>query len=368
MKFSFKFKLLGKLSVLTLFFAVTLSVILPQSTSYAAVDDMKAVFLHVGPHAKYDKNNNYLGTEVYATYTTSDINLYTDVNTFVIIPSGDYRTYRGGQCDPPACSNVNTDLIPKMVDLARTIKSSNKANAKVYFGLPAVDGYTPSNYYTHMYTFNTEFIANLKRALDTATGVGTTFWINNVAGIYVNGESVYGTVDYSNIIANPSIKYYNDISYVVHTTYSKKFMWVPFYSYKESNAVETIKRIGYVTNRTPIFDYVLLQPQWYFNSGGEGTEAPKSNLDGVYYSVINQKITYRDGNEVVARTSNATAKIGVQMEIDGNIFTNKDTYGVRYNDYVNKFQSLVGTYPFSYYMGSKVTYFSQIIGKINEFY
>lgn len=117
-----------------------------------------------------------------------------------------------------------------------------------------------------------------------------------------------GTLDTTSLMSNSSIKLWNDLSYNVHSTYLKKFMWAPYYSTMETNAADNIKKVGWVANTTNIYDQVFLQPAYYFTT--IYNDAPIPNLDGVYDSVTKQAVAYRNNVLVTPRTSGATATIG----------------------------------------------------------
>lgn len=180
--------------------------------------------------------------------------------------------------------------------------------------------------------------------LDVKSRIGNTMWTNNVQGIYMNQEAIYGAVDYSYLTKNAEIKLMNDLSYRVHTNLGKKFIWAPYYGYG-TNAGEVIKRMGYVANKTNIYDFILIQPHYYFDA------TVQSNLDGVYYSVQKQAVTYRDGVVVVTKTSNTA--IGIDMEGDHHLRNTSQCpeWFKRYNEQINKFQGFRGKIPFTFYVG-----------------
>ncbi|SDW66061.1 hypothetical protein SAMN05444487_10562 [Marininema mesophilum] len=264
----------------------------------------------------------------YATLSDSQIQSIANSNVtdFVLVPDGSTK-YNNSE------NNYKSVLAPKVVDLANRIISKN-SNAKIWIGTPGVDASIASTSYTPI----NNYLTTVKNSL------GSTKWSNNVVGVYMNMEAIWGNVDYSNLMTNPSIKLMNDLSYSVHTSLAKKFMWAPYYGYGTS-AATLIKNMGYVVNKTNIFDLVLIQPHYYFDS------TVKSNLDGVYYSVQKQAVTYRDGVVVVPKTSSTV--IGVDMEGDWHLrYPSVDsTYIDRYNEQVNKYTSLKGNYPFAFYIG-----------------
>src|SRR5690606_15797959 len=133
---------------------------------------------------------------------------------------------------------------------------------------------------------------------------------NNIAGVYMNMESIYGTVNYSSLLGNSCIKLMNDLSFRVKNNLAKKFLWIPYYGYGV-NATTIIKNIGYVANQSTIFDYVLIQPHYYFD------DTIAANIDGLQSSVSNQGVRYRDGVLVTPMLS--TNVIGAEMEMSWKI-------------------------------------------------
>ena len=186
-------------------------------------------------------------------------------------------------------------------------------------------------------------------------------YTSNIVGIYMNQESVYGTVNYSSLLTNSEIKLMNDLSYRVHANLGKKFLWIPYYGFG-TNAATIIKNIGYVANTTNIYDYVVIQPHYYFDS------SVYSNLNGVYQSVQKQSVTYRDGVVVVPKTSSTV--IGVEMEINNAItYSPPDqSYLGRYNEYVSTFGGFLGSYPFAYYWDGSLYGTLTNPGYLNNFY
>lgn len=175
----------------------------------------------------------------------------------------------------------------------------------------------------------------------------------------MNEEAVYGSVDYNNIMGNATIKLMNDLSYRVHTNLSKKFLWIPYYGFG-SDPATIIKNIGYVSDKSTIYDYVMIQSHYYFDS------TVQSNLDGVFYSVNSQSVSYRDGVIVTPKTSSTI--IGVEMEFDWHIVPPNAyaDYQSRYNEYVSKFSGFKCFYPFAFYWDGTLT--SALNSLINPFY
>jgi hypothetical protein len=104
------------------------------------------------------------------------------------------------------------------------------------------------------------------------------YWKNNVKGIYFNVESIYGEFNPNKPIDNVVIELANDLSHHLHTKLFKKLLWVPYLKLH----VDIPLRIATVANMD-IFDYILLQPMWYF--GSRYNNETKENLDWAFWGV-----------------------------------------------------------------------------------
>lgn len=283
-------------------------------------------------------------------------------------------------------------IIDKLFEVAKQIYRQ-KTSSRIWLGTPT---YNSSRALT--YNQIRTFLTNLKaRFLNDTSGdyCGRKIWNNAVKGIYMNMESVYGTVNYtssSTLLSNTSIKLANDVSYFVHNTLENNsklnFLWIPYYGYdqytngvrKTNNAATIIKNIGYVTSRTNIFDIVIIQPAFYEydlgkdSNGNQIVKDPDSiletNLNGVKYSIIKNSVCYRNNVEVISRSSSAAAVIGFEMEIDSSFDATENNTrgrnGDRYNKYVDKFINYRNK-PMCYYAGGKFSLIN-CISNINKFY
>lgn len=309
------------------------SIMLIPATVFAAADTSKMLVVTVGQ---------------FSSYTDSDYQALADsyVTDYVIAPA--LTTDYGG-----TEAGYKTNLVPKIIDFINKI-AAKKSTAKIWIGTPGIGSTNSSVASTSLDPFY-NYITYIK------SQISTTVWTNNIRGVYMNCESVYGTVDYTSITSNAVIKLMNDLSYRVHTNLSKKFLWIPYYGYG-TNAATIIKNIGYVADKSTIYDIVILQPHYYFDTTGES----KTNLDGCYYSVNKQAICYRDGVQVIAKTSSTI--IGVEMESNWKLAypSSYPDFKQRYDEYVNKFKGFKGSYPFAfYYDGTLQTALSDWI---NSFY
>jgi len=211
-------------------------------------------------------------------------------------------------------------------------------DAKIWIGTPHMTSMTHPYFYSTALNKIYDYILELKNSMPL-------IWENNIKGIYMNTEAIIGKVYYSNIYANFTISFMNDLSYRIHSYLDKQFLWVPYYGYGD-NAAEVIKKLGYIANTTPIFDYILIQPHYFFD--GDHIK----NLDGVFYSVINQEIRYRDNATVINRLPRATAKIGFLVEVSSIVnWDNSGEYKKRYSLYVYNYIGLRNIFASGFYSG-----------------
>lgn len=324
------------------------------STDVQAASDSKRVFLYVG-------DTGFGG--VYAKYSISDINQLTNVNEFVVLPSPHWEAYKDGSND----SYVKAASYIK--ELVNTINQSRNPKP-VIIGLPGL------NYANAPFDKLSPKLQSFINQIDRELG-------RSVNGFYFNCEYMYNnpnsTFDYNNLMNNKTVKLASDLSsYVKSKGYD--FIWAPTYSNAESIAADTIKRVGYVANRTDIFNEVLLQPNYYFNGTGKGSvkatnQAPDLNLKGVKHSIDKQQVTFRDGKPAAVKLTNNKTRIGVQMEIDGKVSwgdkdnnLDKSVFQKRYQEYVDAYQNFVGSYPISFYAADKNHFITSVTNSINQFY
>ncbi len=263
---------------------------------------------------------------------------------FVIIPkeASNYGSTEEG---------YKSQLAPFMVTVINKLVA-NKSTAKIWIGTPGITSKnTPVASTSLDPVFN--FLSYVRDQL------GSTMWNTNIAGVYMNMEAVYGTVDYGNLTANSCIKLMSDLSAKVHNNLNCKFLWIPYYGYG-SDPAEVIKRIGYVANKSTIFDYVVIQPHYYFDGTIE------SNITGVKYCISKQAVSYRDGTVVTSKASKTV--IGPEMELDWHVVpaNNYTEYVTRYNQYVSAFAEFKGTWPIIFYWDGNLQ--NALSGRINPFF
>lgn len=230
---------------------------------------------------------------------------------------------------------------------------SLKPSAKIWIGTPGIN--------------STNFSQTI--ALSSITGYVKSVYDNisnkaQVSGVYINQEAIYGDVDYTNLIngtlaGNKQIKRFKEIKdYVKASTMNgRNMLWIPYYGYG-SNAAKIIKDIGYVADSVQIFDYVCMQPHYFFDP-----TASTGNLNGVKYSVEGNAVKYRDGVKVIA-SKVSTTQIGYEMEYD----PYKPNAETLYGEYVSTFSSLKSKPTVFYWAGSDSSGITKSFDKINSFY
>lgn len=218
-------------------------------------------------------------------------------------------------------------------------------NATIWFCFPQIYYHPLSlNYQTPF----TNYAAYLKSSLDAYS---TSYWTNNIRGFYYATEEIgsYSTafdVGLSNF-GNKQVALMSALSTLVRTTYGKQFLWMPYMGTDTGTSVTSsnFMRVGYVANKTSIFNYVLLQPNYYFDANADPIP-----LRRVQTSAINNKVYNYAGN-VIGSTKTGTSTIGVVMEIDSNV-TSFD-YNARYYEYTLKYGSIKSTVPIIFYAGAR---------------
>lgn len=266
------------------------------------------------------------------------------VTDYIFIPK-DIGAYGGNK------EGYINNLAPIVLNFIQQI-TTRKPNASIWIGTPGINSTNYNSATSSLDPFY-DFILSLKTAL------GNTVWETNIAGIYMNMEAIYGTVDENNLITNSCIKLMNDLSYRIHVNLEKEFLWIPYYGYGNI-AATLIKNIGLVANKNTIFDYVVLQPHYYFD------DTVPTNIDGVQTSVTKQAITYRDGVIVTPKTSQTI--IGAEMEMSWKIIppNNYPDFLARYTSYVNAFAQFKDVYPIIYYWDGEIK--AALTSRINPFF
>lgn len=207
-----------------------------------------------------------------------------------------------------------------------------------------------------------KIIEGIKTRLDL---VDPNYWKDNIKGFYYSTEEIpyYYTwfkPDKTINFDNPVVKTMLSLSNEIHQVYNKKLMWIPYYGnglgvenyYNKDQFV----RIGYIANRTNIFDYVFIQPSYYFKA--ESANIPYVKASTEINAVVDKNY------EIVSGIKSSKTLIGPEMEIDIGYDTSvvKDTtYRDRYNQYVKAFSSVKSNTPVAFYAGSRDDIFNNVV-------
>jgi hypothetical protein len=200
-------------------------------------------------------------------------------------------------------------------------------------------------------------IKGIKERLDTEN---PDYWEKNIRGFYFSTECIpyYYTwfkpdkaIDFN----NPIVKTMVSLSNEIHQVYNKEFMWIPYYgttlNMKEFYNKDQFVRIGYIANRTNLFDYIIIQPTYYFKSSSKNIPYVQSS------SKSNMVLDVND--DIVGGIKSSKTLIGAEMEIDSNYNTvigKEDVskaYQERYSDYVKAFSAVKKETPVAFYAGSR---------------
>ena len=234
-------------------------------------------------------------------------------------------------------------------------------HAKIWFSIPDVTILPLARNYERTYL---EYIENIKKELDK---IDASYWKNNVEGFYFATESVvqwYTDFDENNIFLNPVVNLMSKLSRRIRDQHSKKFLWMPYYS----SSIENIKRIGIIANNINIFDYVIIQPNTFFDKmlypnnityversiRGNLVSYPNGELvsNKHYDTKFNNNyniVSYPDGALVSNKASRTL--IGAVMELGNRRGYNNDDKSVKeaYLEYVKAFGKYLGKKPIAFY-------------------
>jgi len=245
------------------------------------------------------------------------------------------------------------NLTPLMVRCINQL-TAKRSNAKIWIGTP---GISSLNYNTLSGNSLDPIVSYIN---SVRTSVGETVWSNNIRGVYMNCESIYGDLGEENIFANPTVKLMSDLSTAIRTNMKKEFLWIPYYGYGV-NSDQIIRKIAFVTCDQTIFDYVVIQPHYYFDGNYE------SNLYGIRSSIIKRTICMNNGK--IVRPKLSTTIIGAEMELDWHIVAPSayTEYVNRYKGYVNSFgDMLITNVPLIFYWDGNVQ--NALTSRINPFF
>ena len=263
----------------------------------------KMVFLYAGYHG--DRDN--------ITYNYNSVHIangFPNVSEFVIC-SGQYPHYFDDN------GNINEEAQTNYINAVANLIKSLPGTKNFWVGTPFCEGVKTSAGIDKLGKTQVKFIENLKQKLDNE---GRTHRLN---GIYMHSEEPTAK----------RIEMYKVVADYVHNTLKKQFLWAPYYG------SGTVPNIGTVIG-AGIFDYVMIQPHYYFAINSTNQD----NSAAIRKSMRDQRLYYRDLNTLVAGASNPKTKIGCQMEIDPQFYTDSNNTDA-YNAYYDKCFSNVSTAP-----------------------
>ncbi len=225
-----------------------------------------------------------------------------------------------------------------VADAAATAKQLVAANpdVKVWLSTTSSEGF---HALTHLYA-----PAWIDLVDDLKAAVGEEIWAKNIMGIYYATEDIvtyqytkFDTSAVNNDFNSPIVYAMHQVSDAVHA-YGKKMLWIPYY---HPNNSYIAPQLGHVVNLTNIFDTVILQPSYYFNS------EHYNGLSVISKCVEKQAVVNSSGSIIGGKKTSETV-IGFEMEINEKYHTDS-AYKTRYNAYVSTFSKYVGKYPTAYY-------------------
>jgi len=334
----------------------------------------KGILLYMG----YNGNFGYPSDKLYETYTEDDIRKLKDsgVEQFVLLPTGAYNYVKADDESTAVLLKSDVDAITQdmlgttnALDMEKIKGEFNKSldattggpqrgmdwlveeyitltnrilsvdsDADIWYSFPDVLVYPIANKYTDV------FIEHILNALKAK--LPEDVWNKNVGGFYYCSEAVvawYTAFDTSNKenFGNNMVQGMRDLSNAVHRE-NKKFLWIPYY--QSGGEHQNAFRIGNIANTTNIFDFVCIQPNYYF-------DARKENWVTAVESIVADNMVKDHNGKVMAGGKTSKTQIGPEMEIDERA-PNAD-YIERFQKYVDAYKKYVGKAPMVFYAGDR---------------
>ena len=295
----------------------------------------KMVFLYVG---KLPNGASYLD---YPDNALTALGGTTGKANEFVIAGGNYANYFNN------ATELNT-FLNSVANLA--VRVYNKTGKKVWLGLPRAPVPTSTMTLSQYQTYASKLRDCAATLRDKINGLSANFLNNYVNGFCMNDEHVRNTpagaddqfgvtVNYNNLTAHPQIYMYDNVSKYVKNILSKQLIWCPYYGAGNVYA-STIKDIQYISNRTNIFNYVFIQPQYYFR-GQNVNDAIGLNLKAIRESMRLQRVVSRNAShqivDNVSKGAGINTVIGCQMEIDSQY--SQPAFAARYNDQKSIFET-----------------------------
>lgn len=251
-------------------------------------------------------------------------------------------------CSLKALADAQIELAERLIDA--------KSSVSIWFCFPVINFWPCALAYENAFE---EYVQYFEEQMISRE------WTNNVRGFYWATETIgwsgtFNTSTASNF-NNPHVMLMDAMGDLVKGTYGKEFMWMPYTTTTAGVGVDKNDvRMGYVANRSTIFDYVLLQPG-YFTNGSEYLEC----LRRVTASATNNKVynysssySYTNSTVVGGSKISGAADIGVVMEVDSRIVNGEGSktasfFNNNYYEYILKFDSIKEDVPIVFYSGAR---------------
>lgn len=318
-------------------------------------------FVITDNHAQY---NTYIGSDGRLTdiITPDKINAMTidriDSTGNLESIKSDYLNFYNNIDKKNSLDYFSDEAVSLALKLIKTDPS-----VKIYIAIPGVNFHALTDEYIE--PVKEKVMKGIKQKLDK---VNTSYFEKNIEGFYFSTEGVpyyYSwfkpdkTIDFN----NPIVKTMSGLSNEIHQVYNKKFIWIPYYGgtldEEEFYNKDSFVRIGYIANRTDIFDYVILQPSYYFSAASKNIPYIKASTDINAVLDIDQNI--------IGGIKSSKTVIGAEMEIDKQIVPATGTesaakaYQERYQEYVKAFKGTQQKYPVAFYAGSRDDLFTDAV-------
>lgn len=265
-------------------------------------------------------------------YTNAQLSGLNNATEFVIC-SGSFEKYftENGEPTPVGTKGYIQQYVEKAAKMAERLYTMY--GKQVWIGTPVVG---------RNVTYSKTVFEEVGRRM--------TYFINNiitqfgligldfdtvVKGIYMSDEDVIDEFTASSQVANsPQISMFQTVSNYAASK-EKKMLWSPYWS------TNNLNRAACVIHRTNIFDYVVVQPGYYY----ENQYLTVDVCNAIRKGIAIQRLCYVNGWPILHESSITCTKtiIGCQMEIDNN-YTATNAYGKRYQECVDIFSASEGAY------------------------
>lgn len=267
-----------------------------------------------------------------------------DNATEFVICSGVFQGYFTSEGKPASAETTTYIQLYVQAAVQMTRRLYTEYGKQVWIGTPTVGKNVPNEktQFEEVGRRMTYFIDNLIAEFNK---YGLSF-DSLVKGIYMSDEEVLSELDSTkDPTSDPQIKMFQTTANYAAGK-GKKMLWSPYVG------TNNLKRAAIVIHKTNIFDYALIQPQ-YFATG----YAPNM-CQGLRTGIAIQRVTYENGTPILHESAITCTKtvIGCQMEINWKYNTSQ-VYKDRFDCYYEKvFNESYGAYSkgtanFGFYFG-----------------